>query len=232
MQALADRHGERRRPVGLMITLFGNLDSGNVHKVQMILHARAIPFRRVDVRQDRGQPRDTRFLALNPVGKVPAVLFDDGDLMSESGALLFYFARETSLWPRDTRAQAEVLRWMFFEQYNHEPALAVLRYLSRFADDPTQHANRIVELKPKCQHVLDVMERRLAAHDWIAGAGPTIADLALYPYTRFGDEIGFAMADGSPIGRWLARVEALPRHLHVYQDAAAETLAFDDYFGA
>ena len=215
-----------------MLTLFGNLDSGNVHKVQMILFARAILFRRVDVRQDRGQPRDARFLALNPVGKVPAVLFDDGDLMSESGALLFHFAQGTPLWPDDRRIQAEVLRWMFFEQYSHEPALAVMRYLSHFAGDPARYSDRIAELEPKCRHVLGVMEKRLGDHDWIAGVGPTIADLALYPYTRLGDEIGFAAGGSSAIGRWLGRVEALPRHLPVYRDAADETLTFEDYFGA
>jgi glutathione S-transferase len=215
-----------------MLTLFGNLDSGNVHKVQMVLRARAIPFRRVDVRQDRGEPRDARFLAVNPMGKVPAVLFDDGDMMSESGALLFHFAAGTSLWLHDTRRQAEVLRWMFFEQYSHEPALAVLRYLRRFAGDPVQHSARIAELEPKCRHVLGVMEQRLADNDWIAGEGPTIADLALYPYTRLGSEIGFAATDWPAIGQWLARMETLPRHLPVYQDAAVETLAFEDYFGA
>jgi glutathione S-transferase len=214
-----------------MLTLFGNLDSGNVHKVQMILRARGVPFRRVDVRQDRGQPRDRRFLAINPIGKVPAVLFDDGDLLTESGALLFHFGRETLLWPSEPRRQAEVLRWMFFEQYSHEPALAVLRYLARFAGDPVQHERRVAELEPKCQHVLGVMEGQLAARDWIAGDGPTIADLALYPYTRFASEIGFAAADWPAVGRWLGRMEALPRHLPVYQDAAAETLTFEDYFG-
>lgn len=215
-----------------MLTLFGNLDSGNVHKVQMILHIREIPFRRIDVRQDRGQPRDARFLALNPVGKVPAVLLDDGDLITESGALLFYFGRTTSLWPDEARAQAEVLRWMFFEQYSHEPALAVLRYLRRFSDDTSQHAaGRASELELRCEHVLGVMEQRLAKHEWIAGAGPTIADLALYPYTRFGSEVGFAAESSSGVGRWLARVEAMPRHLPVYQDGAAQTLSFEELFG-
>jgi glutathione S-transferase len=214
-----------------MITLFGNLDSGNVHKVQMILHARGLAFRRVDVRQDRGEPRDPRFLAVNPMGKVPAVLFDNGDLLTESGALLFYFAAETPLWPRDARQQAEVLRWMFFEQYSHEPALAVLRYLLRFAGDPARYSDRIPELEQKCRHVLGVMEQRLTGRDWLAGDRPTIADLALYPYTRLGSEIGFSASDWPAIGRWLGRMETLPRHLPVYQDAAVETLAFDDYFG-
>lgn len=213
-----------------MLTLFGNLDSGNVHKVQMILHARSIPFRRVDVRQDRGQPRDARFLALNPMGKVPAVLLDDGDVLSDSGALLFQFAQGTPLWPTAARAQAEVLRWMFWEQYSHEPALAVLRYVTRFGGDFEGRAARVAELEAKCRFALGVMEQRLATQDWIAGMEPTIADIALYPYTRLGGEIGCGVAAASATGQWLARVEAMPRHLPVYTDGAAETIAFDDYF--
>src|SRR5215472_14649387 len=96
-----------------MLTLFGNVESGNVHKVQMILSRLGLPFRRVDVRQDRGQPRDARFLAINPMGKVPAVQLSDGDILSDSGAILFYFSSGTPLWPDVRRDQAEVLRWMF-----------------------------------------------------------------------------------------------------------------------
>jgi hypothetical protein len=136
-------------------TLFGNLESGNVHKVQLILAYRGIPFRRVDVHQTKGQPRDPRFLAINPMGKVPAVLLADGDMISDSGALLFHFAQGTPLWPAATRWQTEVLRWMFFEQYSHEPALAVLRYHLRYTPDPDQHDRRVAELV-RARFALDV----------------------------------------------------------------------------
>lgn len=214
-----------------MLTLFGNLDSGNVHKVQMILHAREIAFRRVDVRQDRGQPRDARFLELNPMGKVPAVRFEDGDMLSDSGALLFHFADGTPLWPESRRAQAEVLRWMFFEQYSHEPALAVLRYVKRFMPrDPTT-SGRVVELEAKSRFALGVLETELRGRDWIAGTeAPTIADMALYPYTRFAPEVGLIIAEWPGVAAWLGRVEALPRHLPPYTDAAREVIGFDDYF--
>ena len=215
-----------------MLTLFGNLDSGNVHKVQMILHARAIPFLRVDVRQDKGQPRDPRFLAINPMGKVPAVRFDDGDMLSDSGALLFHFAEGTDLWPDQRRARAEVLRWMFFEQYSHEPALAVLRYLKRFAAPSDAEPGRMSKLEDQSRFALGAMEERLRASDWIAGETPTIADLALYPYTRLASEAGVAVDDRSGVARWLRRVEALPRHLPVYADAAREVARFEDYFAA
>jgi glutathione S-transferase len=215
-----------------LLTLFGNLDSGNVHKVQMILHARRIPFRRVDVRQDKGQPRDPRFLAVNPMGKVPALRFDDGDVLSDSGALLFHLADDTGLWPTDRRTQSEVLRWLFFEQYSHEPALAVLRYLRRFTSAQDADARRIADLEDRSRFVLGVIEQRLRDRVWIAAETATIADIALYPYTRLAPEAGLALDPWPKVARWLARVEAMPRHLPVYADAATEVVTFDDYFGA
>jgi glutathione S-transferase len=215
-----------------MLTLFGNVESGNVHKVQMILRCLGLPFRRVDVRQDQGQPRDARFLAINPMGKVPALRLPDGDILSDSGAILFYFAFGTPLWPDVRRDQAEVLRWMFFEQYSHEPALAVLRYLKRFTPDPDAHQFRIAELVSKSTFVLGVLEKRLAAAEWIAGPAPTIADYALYPYTHWMDEVGFSHGDWPAISQWMRCMEKLPRFLPLYADAAMEVIAFADYFAA
>jgi glutathione S-transferase len=213
-----------------MLTLFGNIDSGNVHKVQMILTRLGLPFRRVDVRQDQGEPRDARFLAINPMGKVPAVRLLDGDILSDSGAILFYFSSGTALWPDVRRDQAEVLRWMFFEQYSHEPALAVLRYLKRFTPDPGAHQLRITELVSKSAFILGVLEKRLARAEWITGSAPTIADYALYPYTRWMDEVGFSHDDWPAISHWLSRFEKQPGFLPLYSDAATEIIAFADYF--
>jgi glutathione S-transferase len=134
------------------------------------------------------------------------------------------------LWPDVRRDQAEVLRWMFFEQYSHEPALAVLRYLRRFAPDPDAQQLRITELVSKSNFVLGVLEKRLAEAEWIAGAEPTIADYALYPYTRWMDEVGFSHGDWPAISVWLNRVENLPGFLPLYTDAATEIIAFADYF--
>jgi glutathione S-transferase len=181
-----------------MLTLFGNLDSGNVHKVQMILARRGTAFCRVDVSQTRGEPRKPQFLAVNPMGKVPAVMFEDGSTLSDSGALLFYFAQGSALWPEDTRAQAQALRWMFFEQYNHEPSLAVMRYLRRFAGGEAENAQRLAELEPKARFALSVMEDRLKDHDWIADDGITIADYALYPYSRMAGDSGLDIAVWHP----------------------------------
>jgi glutathione S-transferase len=214
-----------------MLTLFGNLESGNVHKVQMILARRGLPFRRVEVAQVRGEPRRPEFLALNPMGKVPALLLEDGDVMTESGAILYHFAEGTPLWPEGRRAQAEVLRWMFFEQYSHEPALAVLRYLRNYTPEPARHEARLTELRPRAHFALNAMQARLGGASWLAGDGPSIADYALYPYTRMANESGLELEEWPSLSRWLARVEAQPGFLPVYAEGAAETVGFDAYFG-
>lgn len=213
-----------------LITLFGNLDSGNVHKVQMILCRTGKAYRRVDVAQTRNEPRDERFLAINPMGKVPAVRCEDGRVLSESGAILYYFSQGTPLWPEGVDARTECLRWMFFEQYSHEPSLAVMRYLCHFTDDPGRHSGKVAELEPKGRHALNVMEARLGENAWLAGEACTIADYALYPYTRAADSIGFRIEEFPGIERWLARIEAQPRFIFFGHEGATEIRSFAEYF--
>ena len=213
-----------------MLTLFGSLDSGNVHKAQIILCRIGERYRRVDVAQTRGEPRDRNYLAINPMGKVPAVLLDDGRVITESGAILYYFAQGTPAWPDDLDGRTEVLRWMFFEQYSHEPTLAVMRYLCHFADDPERHAEEAAALAPAARHALTVMESRLAGSDWLVAESCTIADYALYPYTRSADSIGFEIERFPGIESWLARVESQPGFIPFGREGAIETLSFSEYF--
>ena len=111
-----------------MLTLYGDLDSGNVYKVRLLLAQLGIAYRRVDTTQNRGEPATAEFRAINPMGKIPTIVFDDGRVLSESGAILYLLARDTALFPTDAWDQANVLRWMFFEQYSHEPYIAVNRH--------------------------------------------------------------------------------------------------------
>ncbi|HEY7749894.1 MAG TPA: glutathione S-transferase family protein [Aestuariivirgaceae bacterium] len=213
-----------------MVTLFGNLESGNVHKVQLVLYWREIKYRRVDVSQSRGEPRRAEYLKINPIGKVPSVMFEDGDVLTESGAILYYFSQGTNLWPGDRRAQAEVLRWMFFEQYSHEPALAVMRYLIHFSDGPERSRQRLEELWPRAHSALMVMENQLDVWKFIAAETLTIADYALYPYTAWAHEAGVDLEKYPSIRRWLRQVESEPRFLPLMKDGAEQTLSFADYF--
>jgi glutathione S-transferase len=213
-----------------MITLFGNLESGNVHKVQLILSRANIDYRRVEVSQAAGHTRTPQFLALNPMGKVPAVKLEDGDVLTESGALLYWFGRRTELWPAVARERTEVLRWMFFEQYSHEPTLAVMRYLRRTASPAPEEVARQRELEPRAQQALGVMEARLATSAWLAGRGCSLADLALYPYTKWADEAGIDLSPYSNIERWLDRVEGQPRFVKLRTEGATAVIPFDAYF--
>lgn len=213
-----------------MITLFGNLESGNVHKVQLILKFCRQPFTRVDVSQTRGETSHPSFLSLNPIGKIPAILTESGDVLTESNAILFYFGSDTPLWPRERRVQAEVLRWMFFEQYSHEPTLSVIRYLKKFTQDPNQHYEQIKLLKPKAKRALDTLEHHLKNKAWIAASTCTIADYALYPYTKLSNESGFEISSYPAIKKWLGQVENQPCFIPVKEEGAIHVATFKEYF--
>ncbi len=205
-----------------MLTLYGNLDSGNVYKVRLLLTHLAISHRRIEVNQVDGHPRTPEFRAINPIGKVPAVRFDDGRVLSESGAILFFLARETPFWPADPWHRAQVLRWMFFEQYSHEPAIAVNRYILKFMDetDRRAHGARLAENAVKGEHALAVMESHLTEHRWFGAPGYSIADIALYAYSHVAEEGGFNLGRYPRIGDWLERVRAEPRHIRLREETS------------
>jgi len=205
-----------------VLTLYGNLESGNVYKVRLLLAQLEIPHRRIDVDQARGEPKSEQFRAINPIGKVPAIKLEDGRVLSESGAILFYLAQDTAFWPDTAWGQAQVLRWMFFEQYSHEPYIAVNRYLLRFSDDLDGVAERIAANAVKGKQALDVMERHLRDHDWFGLDRYSLADIALYAYTHVAHEGGFDVAGHPAVMGWLTRARARPRHIGLMQETSAE----------
>jgi glutathione S-transferase len=201
-----------------MLTLYGDLDSGNVYKVRLLLARLGIAYRRVDTTQNRGETRTPEFLAINPIGKIPTLVFDNGRMLSESGAILFYFARDTALFPADAWDQANVLRWMFFEQYSHEPYIAVNRHWKLHLPPAEQLAERIAGNHAYGLQALNVMERRLSTNDWLAAGSYTIADIALYAYTHTAGEGGFDLAAFPGVQRWLTRVHAQPGYIPQMQE--------------
>ncbi len=204
-----------------MVTLYGNLESGNVYKVRLLLARLGIAHVRVEVNQVDGDPKTPEFRAINPIGKVPALRFDDGRVLSESGAILYYLAQGTPMWPDGPWHHAQVLRWMFFEQYSHEPAIAVNRYILNYMADASGQAARVAENAEKGAHALGVMEAQLGAQDWLAAGRHTIADIALYAYTHTANEAGFDLAAYPAIGRWLARIAAQPGHIGQMEETSA-----------
>jgi len=203
-----------------MLTVYGDLDSGNVYKVRLLLAQLGIAYRRVDTTPNRGEPATAEFRAINPIGKIPTIVFDDGRMLSESGAILYLLARDTALFPAEAWDQANVLRWMFFEQYSHEPYIAVNRHwkLHLPLAEQSQPADRIAQNHARGEHALAIMEQRLSSSTWLAAGRYTIADIALYAYTHTAADGGFDLAPHSGIRAWLDRVRAQPGHIPQMQE--------------
>jgi glutathione S-transferase len=201
-----------------MITLFAQHDSGNCYKVRLVLSHLRRPYRTVAVSSLDGSTRSEDFLAKNPIGKVPTVQLEDGRFLAESNAILLHFAEQTPLLPADPYARAKVYEWLFFEQYSHEPALAVRRALSLYPERRHQAtALRMEELLAAGHRALGVMELRLRGAEWLAGIAFSIADIALYAYTHCAAEGGYDLSPYPAITTWLTRVARLP--LHVAREA-------------
>jgi glutathione S-transferase len=184
-------------------TVYGTSASGNCHKVRMALDILGLPYEWREIDIVRRETRTPEFLAMNPNGRVPVLAIDGGTFLAESGAILWYLADGTPLVPASRLERARVLQWMFFEQYDHEPAIAVARFIRCFLkknDDP-----RLPELTKKGDAALGVMERHLATHDYFAGDTLTIADLALFGYTHKAADGGFDLARYPAVSAWLAR---------------------------
>ncbi len=183
--------------------VYGTSASGNCHKVRMVLDITGQPYawREIDIMQ--GETRTPEFLRLNPNGNVPVVVLDDGTALAESGAILWYFGEGTRLVPDDRLGRAQMLQWMFFEQYNHEPSIAVARFIRVFkrkADDP-----RLPDLLARGKRALGVMEQHLATRDYFVGGRLSLADLALFAYTHRADEGGFDLAEFPAVRAWVGR---------------------------
>jgi glutathione S-transferase len=199
-----------------VITLYQQHDSGNCYKVRLALTHLGLPFRTVAVSSLDGSTRRPEFLEKNPIGKVPTVELADGRFLAESNAILLHLGEETSLIPTDRYDRAKVYEWLFFEQYNHEPSIAVRLALSTYAERRAEAAaERMAGLLAAGSRALAVMERRLAAADWLAGSAFSIADIALYAYTHQSARGGYDLGQFPGIGRWLTRIAAMPRHITI-----------------
>jgi glutathione S-transferase len=195
--------------------LYDSPISGNCYKVRLLLAHLGIPYERrtVDVVDRSNRPE--LLGGLNPALRVPTLVLDDGRPLAESGAILWYFGEGTPFVPDDRYERAQVLQWMFFEQYEHEPAIAVLRFWLAYSGRPEQIADRRDQLTKAGSRVLSTMERHLDGREFFVGAGPTIADIALYAYTHVADEAGFELAEYPALQAWLARVAAVPGHVPI-----------------
>jgi glutathione S-transferase len=197
--------------------LYDFLSSGNGYKVRLLLAQLGIPFERVEMDILAGATRTAEFLAKNPNGRIPLLELEDGTRLAESDAILFYLADGTPFLPAARLERAQCLQWMFFEQYSHEPYIAVARaWLHLFGMD--EERKRQLPQKQKLGHdALGVMERHLSENDFFVAGRYTIADIALYAYTHVADEGGFDLAGYPRVRAWLERVRSQPKHIPITQ---------------
>ncbi len=203
-----------------MLRLYDYLESGNGYKVRLLLHQLGLPFERVELDILRGETRTPAFLAKNPNGRIPLLELEDGSCLAESNAILWYLAEGTPLLPEDRVKRARVLQWMFFEQYSHEPFIAVLRFW-HFAGRVEENRDAAPARRAGGLAALGVMERHLSAKDFFVGDRYSIADIALYAYTHVAPEGGFDLAPFPALRRWLERVRAQPCHVPIHWTPAA-----------
>lgn len=194
-----------------MLKVYGMSSSGNCYKVKLLLEQLGTPYvwEEVDIMQ--GTTRTTEFLAKNPNGKVPMLEIETGVFLAESNAILHYLAEGTSLLPNDKLAHAQTLQWMFFEQYSHEPYIAVARFICKFL--PADHARRaeLPRLIEKGNQALRVMEQHFSKQSFFVAERYTIADIALFAYTHEAEVGGFDLSKFPSLQRWLERVARQPK---------------------
>ncbi|HEX3487461.1 MAG TPA: glutathione S-transferase family protein [Micropepsaceae bacterium] len=198
------------------MTILHNMQiSGNCYKVRLAAKQCGFPVRLIEYPLAARRTREPEFLAKNPIGRVPLLELDDGRCLAESGAILCYIAEGTALIPAEPWQRAKMLEWMFFEQYEHEPYVAVARRWLAYEPKEALETKRalVPEWHAKGNAALRVMETRLATHNWLAGDSYSLADIALYGYTHVAHEGGFDLSLYPGIGAWLKRVAAMPNHI-------------------
>jgi glutathione S-transferase len=201
-----------------MLTLYSMQLSGNSYKVRLLLARLGLVYRQIEVDILKGETRTPAFLAKNPDGHVPLLELQDGRRLAESNAILAYLAEGTEYLPDDAFERAQVLRWMFFEQHSHEPALAAARFwLSLVKGGRDLRTHDIDQWMEKGYEALALMERHLSSNDYFAGMRTSIADLALYAHTHVAPEGDFDLGGFPAVTDWLARIASEPGHVGMMQ---------------
>ena len=195
--------------------LYDSQVSGNCYKVRLLLAHLGIAYERRELSVVDRSNRSEVLGDLNPAQRVPTLVLDDGRALGESGAILWYFAEGTEFVPEDRYERAQMLQWMFFEQYDHEPALAVVRFWVAYSGRPEAFADRLEERMAAGYRALDAMERHLDGREFFVGDRLSLADIALYAYTHVAPEGGFELDSYPAIGAWLDRVAAKPGHVPI-----------------
>jgi glutathione S-transferase len=198
-----------------MLTLYDMMDSGNAYKVRLLLHLLDIPHRSIEHDIDKGETRTPEFLAKNPNGRVPVLLLEDGTYLAESNAIICYLADGTPFLPAERLARAQVLQWLFFEQYSHEPYVATPRYIIKHLGRSHPRAAELPGRIERGHQALTVMETHLKQRQFFVGERYTVADIAIYAYTHVAHEADIDLKPYPRVREWLSRVANQPRHISI-----------------
>ncbi len=189
-----------------MITIFGDPISGNCLKVKWTAERLGLAFGWKNIDVTKGETRTPAFLAMNPAGQVPTVLLEDGRALAQSNAIILHLAEGSDLVPADAYQRAKMLEWLFWEQYNHEPTIAVIRFRVRFQKRPREELDP--ELIKRGEAALARLEQALSGRRYLVGEALSLADIALVAYTRMAGDGGFRLGDYPAMLGWIERLEA------------------------
>ena len=195
--------------------LYDSAVSGNCYKVRLLFAHLGLPYERSPADVVDRSDRPELLGGLNPALRVPTLILDDGRHLAESNAILWYFGEGTRFVPDDRYERAQVLQWRFFEQYDHEPSIAVVRFWIAYSGRPEAFADRLEERMAAGYRALGAMERHLDGRDWLVGRDFTLADISLYAYTHVAHEGGFDLEPYPAVRAWLDRVAAEPGHVPI-----------------
>lgn len=187
--------------------IYGDSNSGNCYKVKLLCALLDISYEWQEMNILQGDTQTAEFLSINPNGKIPAIVLDNGFRLSESNAILGYLAEGSCLIPQDRYWKAKMYEWLFFEQYSHEPTIAVARFIRKYLDLPEERLDEYEALLVKGRKALDIMEKQLSTTPYLVGQDLSLADIALYAYTHVAHEGGFDLCSDTAIRGWCQRIE-------------------------
>jgi len=200
-----------------MLRLYDYLPSGNGYKIRLVLTQLGMPFERIELDILKGETRTAEFLRKNPNGRIPVLEIEPGKFLAESGAILSYLAEGTPFLPQGRWERAQVLQWLFFEQYSHEPNIATSRFWLMHGELTEERRAALPQKRTLGYAALGVMEKHLTGRPFFVGDRYSIADIALYAYTHVAHEGGFDLSGFPDVRAWLERVRTQPKHIPITQ---------------
>ncbi len=200
-----------------MLHLYEYKPSGNCYKVRLLLTQLEIPFQRSFVDILNKESRTPEFLTKNPNGRIPLLELEPGKFLAESNAMLYYLSADTPFFPTDAWERAQVMQWLFFEQYSHEPYIATIRFWISYLHKTQEFAAEIAKRREQGYAALAVMEQHLMKHDYFVGGRYTIADIGLFAYTHVAGEGDFDLARFPHILQWIDRIKSQPNYISILE---------------